>query len=112
MDIPMTGAKIRFMVVRESTRDYINGTENLTGVFNNGNGDPVRNPWAVIPNTQRGVETTVQVKAYLQSDTLTIYVGPTRILAYTLKTTGSLTGSLELFGDTYVLIDNVEVKKL
>ena len=112
VDIPMTGAKIRFMVVRESTRDYVNGTENLTGVFNNGNGDPVRNPWAVIPNTQRGVETTVQVKAYLQSDTLTIYVGPTRILAYTLKTTGSLTGSLELFGDTYVLIDNVEVKKL
>ena len=112
VDIPMTGAKIRFMVVRESTRDYVNGTENLTGVFNNGNGDPVRNPWTVIPNTQRGVETTVQVKAYLQSDTLTIYVGPTRILAYTLKTTGSLTGSLELFGDTSVLIDNVEVKKL
>lgn len=111
VDLPMSGANIRLMVIRESNRDYINGTENLTGIFNNGNGDPVRNPWTVIPNTQLGVETTVQVKAYLQSDRLTIYAGPTRILDYTLKIPGSLTGSLNLSGDTSMRIDNVEVKK-
>lgn len=109
--IPMQGAVTKFRVARDSTRSYITAMENLTAIFNNGNGDLNRNPWAFIPGADYSKEMVVRVKVYLQDGGLSIYADGRRILAYTLRTTGALAGTLQIAGNAAIMLDNLEVKK-